>query len=47
MDLAIRNRAYWTERAPSYTEDVATNVANGGRQLWWDILAANLPKGED
>lgn len=46
MDIAVRNRAYWTERAPSYTEDVATNVANGGRKLWWDILAANLPEGE-
>ena len=25
---------------------MATNVANGGRKLWWDILAANLPEGE-
>ena len=27
MDLAVRNRAYWTERAPSYTVDVKTNIA--------------------
>ena len=46
MDIAARNRAYWTERAPSYTADVATNVAHGGRRMWADILSANLPEGE-
>lgn len=46
MDLAVRNLAYWTERAPSYTRDVATNIAHGGRQMWKAALAANLPEGE-
>ncbi len=46
MDLAVRNRAYWTRRAPSYTADVAANVAHGGRELWRAALADHLPKGE-
>ena len=33
MDLAVRNRAYWTERAPSYTVDVKTKIAHGGREM--------------
>ena len=43
MDLAVRNRAYWTERAPSYTADVATNIAHGGREMWRSALEASLP----
>ena len=46
MDLAVRNRAYWTERAPSYTADVATNIAHGGREMWRSALADNLPEGQ-
>ena len=46
MDLAVRNRAYWTERAPSYTVDVKTNIANGGREMWRNALANHLPEGD-
>lgn len=46
MDLAVRNRAYWTERAPSYTADVATNIAHGGREMWRSALSDNLPQGQ-
>ena len=46
MDLALRNRAYWTERAPSYTADVATNIAHGGREMWRNALSDNLPEGQ-
>lgn len=46
MDLAVRNRAYWTERAPSYTVDVKTNIAHGGREMWRNALANHLPEGD-
>ena len=46
MDLAVRNRAYWTERAPSYTVDVNTNIAHGGRAMWRNAPLNNLPEGD-
>ena len=46
MDFAAENRAYWTARAPSYTVDVATNIAHGGREMWRSALASHLPEGE-
>lgn len=38
---------YWTRRAPSYTDVIKKNLADGWEQVWADELISHFPDGRD
>ena len=38
---------YWTRRAPSYTDVIKKNLADGWDQVWADELISHFPDGGD
>ena len=36
------NQAYWTNRAPSYTETIRTELTDGHAKMWGDVINAQL-----
>jgi len=46
MNLQIENRAYWDKRAPSYTDVIEKNLADGWDAVWADTLISYFPPKE-